>query len=305
MLGEVHHVALHAPDLRAVAAFVTGCLQAVELDAPDARPTGAAARHRPEAAPRPIAASYALGTCVLEIAEPRDPMGWHQDVIRRGGGPTASHLAWRVEDIAGRHDELCRAGARVLERQPGTSPHGRYRVVNLVPGDETRGVWYQIAEDVPSPDAGPAAASPTGPITHLHHVVHHVWGLDYTVDLLRHLFSAEPVARLDLSATHGSRWALYEFGRSKAYFVEPSVFGHPLAALTSTTGTLSGLGGGGVSGLGWAVADLPGCVATLAEAGVHFTQERPQLAPCGDHWFIDTDPRQAGGVSFRLCEDAA
>jgi hypothetical protein len=300
MLSEAHHVALHGPDLGAIAKFVTGPLRAVEVDAPSG---AASAAPRRTAAPRPADASFAMGTCLLEVSEPRDRMGWHADVIRRSGRPSAvSHLAWRVENIGDRCRDLAETGVRVLEKSPGSSPHGRYRVINVVPGEATRGIWFQLAEDI---EAGSQAGPSVGVVTHLHHVVHHVWGLEYTMSLLRTVFGVRPSARHDLSERDGSRWAVYRFGRTKAYFVEPAVFGSETAALTSRTGTLGGLAGGAVSEVGWAVTGLDAWIGELADAGVRFVQPEPLTGPCGDHRFIDTDPSLAGGVSFRLCEDAA
>jgi catechol 2,3-dioxygenase-like lactoylglutathione lyase family enzyme len=278
MFGEAHHVALHGLDVRATGDFLTGVLGATVVAPVTAGPTGR------------LDASFALGSCLLELIEPVDRSTWQYDVIERSGEQSVvSHLAWRYENLADAASNLRQAGLRLREDSPKPSPHGEYLVLNAVPDELTRGIWFQLAEDAVVPPAGPV-------VSHLHHVVHHVWGLDYLIDLLHKGFDAEPLRR---GTVPGGRFAAFRFGRTTAYVVEPTEFGGCLAQRVAL-GVHGGLAAGEPA-VGWAVADLDRRVDELRAGGIGFVQDKPELSAFADHWFIDIRPELAGGVPFRLC----
>jgi hypothetical protein len=277
----------------------------------DVENIGSEASQQPEKRQRPIGATFRLGTALLEYSQPRDRAGWHYDVIRRNlGFPAVSHVAWTAVDIDARRDALDARGVDVFEHSVPSSPHGTYRVINILPEESTRGVWFQLAENIEpvhgdsyrhgSDDQESEGRDEASGITHVHHVTYRLWGLESLTDFIGEAFGVSPIERQKV-ATDGVRQVAFRFGRTLAYFTEPIGWRRPGPG---PGGIASGVCDGRVTEVGWAVPDLGHRAESLSASGVRFVEEQPVSSADGSYRFLHTAPDLAGGYSFQLCESA-
>lgn len=328
--SEIHHVAIYGMDLPGVQGaldkyFGIRPLKVEGLDAPEASAT-------------PILAIFEVGPTLLEFMQPRARFGINYDYVRRNGEPTVSHIAWKLVGIKDRIREMHARGADVWWTEPGVSPHGGYYFDNIF-AETTRGVKFQFCQDLTATEieeierqefrthtVGTRAIryeaskggvrgdeqveahrwlvrnGSSGVLKHVHHVCYHLWGVDYLVDYMAKVLEVEPFKREELPQI-GLRGVSFRFGSTIAQFEEPTRFGHASSEFALRFAPHSGLVGGGVSHVGWAVENLDSTVSELRKQGLKFLQAQPVVSPHGEYRLIDTDPQVSGGLGFQLCEN--
>lgn len=329
--SEIHHVAIYGMDLPGVQGALDTFfgIRPMKIEGLDA----------PEASATPILAIFEVGPTLLEFMQPRARFGINYDYVRRNGEPTVSHIAWKLVGIKERIHEMHERGADVWWTEPGISPHGGYYFDNIF-AETTRGVKFQFCEDLAPEEISRVESEEfrthtvgsrairyeaskggvrgddervdahrwlvrdgtSGVLKHVHHVCYHLWGVDYLVDYLAKILEVEPFKREDLPQI-GLRGASFRFGHTIAQFEEPTTFDHSNADFALRFAPHSGLVGGGVSHVGWAVEDLDRTVAQLRREGLKFLQTQPVVSPHGGYRLIDADPQMSGGLKFQLCED--